>query len=91
LKHPPNRQRRPGWIHNRLQEIERMHRRAGRPSLWDDAPIIEVKAIACPACHATKLRYLKSTDNGDGSRTRRAKCVYCGVRFLVVIEPPDGE
>lgn len=40
----------------------------------------------CPVCGGLRIRSYRSTQAGDGSVTRHAKCGDCGAKLIVVAE-----
>lgn len=58
---------------------------------WDDTPFIELPVFRayCPACGAFEHKIVRTPDNGDGTKTRRAECLACGKRYraTVAVDP----
>ena len=56
---------------------------------WDTAPLVFVEAICCPHCGALRPIIVRTSQGGDGSRSRRCVCRRCSRRFVVVVELPE--
>lgn len=57
----------------------------GRPS--PEAPrYVYLTRPRCPECGGVRLLAYATRSNGDGSRTRYAKCGDCGARVVLVVE-----
>ncbi len=58
-----------------------------RPKPPRDRPrYIRFQKPRCPVCDSTRLHAYRTCQNGDGSKTRYAKCADCGQRLLIVVE-----
>jgi DNA-directed RNA polymerase subunit RPC12/RpoP len=48
--------------------------------------IVFVERPRCPACGSIRLQTYRTTQNGDSTVTRHARCRDCSQRILVVVE-----
>lgn len=56
---------------------------------WDQEPILFLTPAHCPHCLALRPIIIRTSDNGDGSKTRRCVCRECSRRFVLCVEPPE--
>ena len=47
---------------------------------------VERVVVQCPLCGGSELATLRSVEQGDGTRSKRTKCLTCDHRFFVIVE-----
>lgn len=56
---------------------------------WGNAPSVELPIFrpACPLCGCEEYTLKRCEANGDGTTTRKAICVGCDGKFLIIANP----
>ena len=56
---------------------------------WATVPTVFIVRPVCPHCSHDKYDRIRSSDNGDGSTTRKVQCRACGSAYKICVELPE--